>query len=191
MLLGGQAWLRWLHLVLGGALLMPYLLLGSVFIGPTADGRGGFLESPAQQFAAYAVAVPLAAASAFFPLARPLSVAAARALCGIPEGRLAAGDGRTWAARVRTSCWYALHVGLGGIISGMTLAVPPFAVGLALSPFFAALREPRLGLPVFFRAGWGIALAPFAGLLMLLALAACAAVTGALLARLAPVLLGP
>ncbi|MFD3487881.1 sensor histidine kinase [Streptomyces sp. NPDC058665] len=191
-LVGRRAWPRWTHLVLGGALLMPYWLLGTVIVGPLVSTGTVFSNSLTLQFGAYAVALPIAAASALFPLVRPLSAAAAaRALCGIPEGSLADGPARSRAARVRTTGWFTLHVGLGGIISGMSLALPPFAVALMALPLSSALRDSRLGMPRVFSHGWAMALAPLAGILSLLALAACAAAASTLLARLAPVLLGP
>ncbi|QHY94843.1 Sensor histidine kinase LiaS [Streptomyces sp. S4.7] len=190
-LVGGGARLRWTHLILGGALLMPYWLLGTVIVGPLAGSDTVFSGSLALQFGAFAAALPIAAASALFPLARPLSVAAARAMCGLPEGWLADGPARSRAARVRTAGWFTLHVGLGGIISGMSLALPPFAVALLVLPLSPALRENRLGMPRVFRHDLALTLAPLGGILSLVALAACAAVAGALLARLAPVLLGP
>ncbi|MEV0776041.1 sensor histidine kinase [Streptomyces sp. NPDC050433] len=190
-LVGGRARLRWTHLILGGALLMPYWLLGTVIVGPLIGTGTMFASSLTLQFGAYAVALPLAAASALFPLVRPLSVAAARALCAIPEGSLADGPARSRAARVRTTGWFTLHVGLGGIISGMSLAVPPFAVALMVLPLSPAMRESWLGMPRVFAQGWTMALSPLAGVLSLVALAACAAAASGLLARLAPVLLGP
>ncbi|WP_405619353.1 sensor histidine kinase [Streptomyces sp. NBC_01508] len=190
-LVGGRAWLRWTHLILGGALLMPYWLLGTVLVGPLVGSANMFSGSLVLQFGAYAVALPIAAASALFPLVRPLSVAVARALCGIAEGSLADGPARSRAARVRTAAWFTLHVGVGGLVSGMSLALPPFAVVLMLLPFWSALRDSRLDVPELSEHGWAVALAPLAGILLLVALAACAAAAGALLARLAPVLLGP
>ncbi|MEV7862228.1 hypothetical protein AB0O86_26245 [Streptomyces hirsutus] len=41
LLFGRQARLRWVHLVLGGALAMPYVLVGSVVIGPLAGPENG------------------------------------------------------------------------------------------------------------------------------------------------------
>lgn len=190
-LVGGRARLRWTHLILGGALLMPYWLLGTVIVGPLLDADAMFSNSLGLQFGAYAAALPIAAASGLFPVVRPLSVAAARALCGIAEGTLADGPARSRAARGRTAGWFTLHVGLGGIISGMSLALPPFAVALMVLPLSSELRESRLGMPRVFGHGWVVPLAPLAGILSLVALAACAAASAALLARLAPVLLGP
>ncbi|MFE3493239.1 sensor histidine kinase [Streptomyces sp. NPDC059175] len=189
-LFGLRTVLRWVHLVLGGALLMPYWLLGSVVIGPLAGAGSAFGDSLEVQFGSYAVALPLAALTAAFPLTRPMSVAAARALCGVPPDRFADGPAKSRAARVRTAGWFALHLGLGGLVSGASLALPPFAVTTMLLPLSAGLRR-WVGAPEWLDRPWVLALAPFAGCAMLLALAACAAGAGALLARQAPVLLGP
>ncbi|MFJ5844564.1 sensor histidine kinase [Streptomyces sp. NPDC092903] len=191
-LLGRRARLRWLHLIIGGALLMPYFLVGTVIVGSFRAGAHVF-SSPAGQLTAFAFALPMAAVTALFPLTRPLSVSAARALCGLPPDRpLADGPARTRQARVRAALWYTLHVALGGIVSGMTLALTPFAVGVTVLPFFAAARQtPVLDLPEALDGPWLPVLAPFAGIAMLAAMAGCAAAAGALLANRAPVLLGP
>lgn len=65
-------------------------------------------------------------------------------------------------------------------------------MAVAALPFFAGLRTTwLLDGPEMLREPWALALAPFAGLAMLLALALVAAVAGEVLARRAPVLLGP
>ncbi|MFC8534899.1 sensor histidine kinase [Streptomyces sp. NPDC057249] len=191
-LVGRRARLRWLHLIIGGALLMPYFLVGTVVVGLYAPGTNAFTSLSAQ-FSAFGYALPMAAVTALLPTARPLSVAAARALCGpAPDRPLADGPAASRQARVRSAAWFTLHVGLGGIISGMTLALVPFAVCVMALPFVPALREsaardvgPALDHP------WLLAVAPPAGAAMLVALAGCAAAAGALLADRAPVLLGP
>ncbi|MFF5424057.1 MULTISPECIES: sensor histidine kinase [unclassified Streptomyces] len=191
LLFGQRARLRWLHLILGGALFMPYWLVGTVVVGPLLDAPGLFAGSVAAQFGAYAVGLPLATVTALFPAARPLSVAAARALCGVPADRFADGPARGREAKARSAGWFTLHVGAGALVAGATLALPPFAVAVAALPFSPGLRRSELGrLWGLDRIGWIWAALP-AGLLMLLALAAAAAVTGTLLARLAPRLLGP
>ncbi|MEU7055512.1 histidine kinase [Streptomyces sp. NPDC046197] len=190
LLFGRRARRRWIHLVLGGALAMPYVLVGSVVVGPLVGSSDAFGSLPLE-LGSFAVGLPLAALTSPFPLTRPMSVAAVRALCGIDGDRLADGPARTRAAKGRTAAWFTLHLGLGGIVSGMSLAVPPFAVVLMVLPLFAGLRDSRLALPGFVSRPWGLALAPVVGLATLLALAACAAGCGALLARWAPALLGP
>ncbi|MFV0136724.1 sensor histidine kinase [Streptomyces sp. HMX87] len=190
LLFGRRARLRWVHLILGGALAMPYVLVGEVVIGPLAGERVVFGSFPLQ-LAAFAAGLPLAALTSLFPLTRPLEAAAVRWLCGVDADRLAYGPARTRGERARTAAWYTLHLGVGGIVAGMSLAVPPFAVVLIVLPVLAGLRGSRLGLPEVFDQAWALALAPVAGAATLLALAGCAAGCGALLARWAPVLLGP
>ncbi|MFE1908155.1 sensor histidine kinase [Streptomyces gardneri] len=190
-LFGQRARLRWLHLILGGALFMPYWLVGTIALGAFLDSPGMFGGSVAVQFGAYAIGLPLAAVTALFPLARPMSVAVARALCGIPAERLADGPARGRDAKARTAGWFTLHVGAGALISGASLALPPFAVSVAALPFWPALRESEVGRYWGLDRPWMLWAALPTGLLMLLALAATAAATGALLARQAPRLLGP
>ncbi|WP_245001517.1 sensor histidine kinase [Streptomyces alfalfae] len=189
-LFGRRARRRWIHLILGGALAMPYVFVGSVIIGPLI-GDDHVLGSLTAQLSSFAVGLPLAAVTALFPLTRPMSVAAVRALCGVPDDALAEGPARSRAARGRTAAWFALHLGFGGVISGMSLALPPFAAVLIALPFFSALRDSHLGMPAAFGEPWVLALSPLIGVASLVALAACAAVAGGLLAHWAPRLLGP
>ncbi|MFD3802453.1 sensor histidine kinase [Streptomyces sp. NPDC058611] len=188
-LFGPWVRLRWVHLILGGALLMPYFLLTQVGVGMAAGGVNALSSMPLV-LASYAAALPLAAATGVFGLVRPMSVAAVRAMCGVPGERLAEGPARSWAARGRASAWWTLHLGVGAALSGMTLAVPPAAVALIALPFVSGLR----GIPR--ELGWGgVAadpyVAPLLGAALLAALVLCAVGAGALLARMAPVLLGP
>ncbi|MGW2699742.1 sensor histidine kinase [Streptomyces sp. NPDC001340] len=189
-LFGRRARRRWIHLILGGALAMPYVLVGSVIVGPLTGVDNVFGSLPLQ-LGSFAVGLPIATVTSLFPLTRPLEAGACRALCGIEGDALAHGPARTRSERGRTATWFTLHLGLGGILSGMSLAVPPFAVFLMLLPLFQGLRDTRLGTPEVLDHGWALALCPVAGLAMLIALAACTAACGAVLARWAPALLGP
>ncbi|MGW4108806.1 histidine kinase, partial [Streptomyces sp. NPDC004976] len=173
-LFGRRARLRWIHLILGGALAMPYVLVGTVVVGPLTGSDADF-SSIVVQLASFAVGLPLAAVTSLFPLTRPLESAAVRWLCGVDADLLADGPARGRAAKSRTAAWFTLHLGLGGIIAGMSLALPPFAAVLIVLPFAAELRDPRFGLPAVFEHAWALALAPVAGVASLLALAACAA----------------
>ncbi|MFF8782482.1 hypothetical protein ACF07W_34880 [Streptomyces sp. NPDC015140] len=190
LLFGRRARLRWIHLILGGALAVPYVLVGSVVVGPVA-GDADVFGSLRLQLASFAVGLPPAAVTSLFPLTRPLESGVVRSLCGVGPDRLAHGPARTRGEKGRTAAWFTLHLGLGGVVAGMSLAVPPFAVALMALPFVPALRDDRAGLPGVLRHTWSLALAPVAGAAMLVALAGCAAVCGALLARWAPALLGP
>lgn len=121
-LVGRRARLRWVHLVLGGALLMPYWMLSNVLAGTLDPGRGTAMQI-ALYFAAFGLSLPMAAVTALVPTVRALEGAAARALCTPhrPE-EVATGPARSWAARRRTAGWYVLHILFGGVVSGMTLA---------------------------------------------------------------------
>ncbi|MER5730849.1 histidine kinase [Streptomyces sp. NPDC002138] len=168
---------------------MPYFLLAQVVVGVAAGGVNALTSLPLMLIA-YAVALPLVAASAVFPLIRPMSVGVVRVLCGVEGERLAQGPGRSWEARCRTSVWWTLHLGVGAVVSGMTLAVPPMGVVLIALPVVNALRDTPTG-PGWFSTGSEPYAAPLVGFGLLGGLALCAAGAGALLARLAPVLLGP
>ncbi|MFI9823641.1 sensor histidine kinase [Streptomyces sp. NPDC052013] len=188
-LFGRRARLRWIHLVLGGALAMPFVLVGEVIIGPAVDDS--VLGPLPLQLAGFGVGLPIAAVTSLFPLTRPLEAAAVRVLCGIDADRLAHEPARSWAARGRTAMWFTLHVGVGGIVSGMSLALPPFAVVLIVLPFYSWLTDRAPWFPEFLDHTWALALTPVAGVASLLALAGVSAGAGALLARWAPALLGP
>ncbi|MEU5976698.1 histidine kinase [Streptomyces sp. NPDC047315] len=179
---------RWFHLVLGGALLMPFWILAGVVLGPFTRSRVFVSSYLGDQLLAYAVALPLAAATALVSQLRPLSVAAARALCSLPDGALADGPARSRATRTRAAAWFTLHTGVGALVSGASLALPPFAASTALVPFVPPMRT-WLRVPDF--PFWVLALFPVAGVAMLLALAGVSAAAGALLARAAQALLGP
>ncbi|GLV73930.1 MULTISPECIES: sensor histidine kinase [Streptomyces] len=188
--LGRRAQLRWVHLVLGGALLMPYYLLTTVVFASLVRGAEPF-TSLRWQLATFASALPLAALTALFPLVRPLEATAARSLCGLPESaELATGPAGSWDARSRTSLWYALHLTTGGLVSALILSLLPAAALLVALPFTDASRADDLGWPYGFGAA-PTALAPVVGLLLLAVVMGIAAGAGALLARWAPVLLGP
>ncbi|MEU8888386.1 histidine kinase [Streptomyces sp. NPDC048442] len=193
-LFGHKARIGWLHLVVGGALLMPFYLLTTVFVGPLTGSDNPFVSVPVQLLA-FAATLPLTAVFGLLAPARPLSVGAIRALGLLPDlpsgERLADGPARTRATRVRTSGWFVLHVTLGGIISGASLALTPFAAVLIALPFASGLRDSRLGMPRIFEHTWAVALSPVAAIASMLALAAVSAGAAALLARSAPVLLGP
>ncbi|WP_369180690.1 sensor histidine kinase [Streptomyces mutabilis] len=189
-LFGRRARLRWIHLILGGALAMPYVLVGSVVVGPIT-GVDNVFGSLTLQLVSFAVGLPLAAVTSLFPLTRPLESGVVRSLCGVEADLLAYGQARTKGEKGRTAAWFTLHLGVGGIVAGMSLAVPPFAAALIVLPFVPALHDDGAGLPGVLDHAWALALAPVAGGALLVTLAGCAAGCGALLARWAPALLGP
>lgn len=180
---------RWVHLILGGALLMPYFLLTEVVVGVVAGGVNA-LDSGSLTLLSYAASLPLVAVTALFGPVRPMSVAAVRAMCEVPGEELADGPAHSWAARGRASAWWTLHLGIGALISGMTLAVPPMAVLLIAVPVVGRMRDMRLGYG-WFATDAAPYVAPLLGIGLLAGLTLCAVGAGRLLAGTAPVLLGP
>lgn len=190
--LGLRARLRWVHLLIGGALLMPYFLLANVLLPLVTGNASTPFVSPATQFLTLAVALPLAALSALlFPLMRPLETAMAQALCGPGDAELATGPARTWAERARPALYFTLHVGAGGIVSGMSLTAPPAAAGLMALPFLDRNAPGRLPWFRAFDGPWLPVATPLAGLALLALPVVTSWAAGAALARCAPVLLGP
>ncbi|MFD0276276.1 sensor histidine kinase [Kitasatospora sp. NPDC127111] len=189
-LFGRRARLRWVHLVLGGALLMPYWMLSSVVTGALNTKQDHLLQI-LLYFAALGLSLPMAAVTALVPTVRALEGAAARALCAPhrPE-EIVTGPARSWAARRQTAAWYVLHLLFGGVVSGMTLAGGPFAAVLLLSP----LGGPPVDEVLRFWRDHGFPSwlgGPALGLALLGLIVGTSAGLGALLARWAPVLLGP
>ncbi|MBZ4324368.1 histidine kinase [Streptomyces sp. SCA2-4] len=172
---------------------MPYFLLANVLLSLVHRGRGvNVFLSPLLQITTFAVALPLAALSALlFPMIRPLESATARALCDVGDAELATGPARTWAERGRPALYFTLHLALGGVVSGMSLAAPPAAVALCTMPFLDPDAPGRL--PWFRILGGPLLplLAPLCGLGLMVLLAVTSRAAGAVLARRAPALLGP
>ncbi|PPT16395.1 histidine kinase [Streptomyces cinnamoneus] len=171
---------------------MPYYLLAGTVVSMLGEERtnGIFPLSLLWQFVTFAIALVPAAITALHPLVRPLEGGAARALCGVPRNALATGPSRTWAARGRTAAWYTLHLLTGGVVSGMSLAAPPFAVLLILLPVTGAPGGSDAPYALGRLGPWTMA-APVAGLALLGLVFGTSWAAGEVLARCAPVLLGP
>ncbi|MEV7556745.1 histidine kinase [Streptomyces sp. NPDC089795] len=168
---------------------MPYFLLTEVVVGVVAGGVNA-LNSGSLTLLSYVASLPLVAVTALFGPVRPMSVVAVRAMCEVPGEGLADGPARSWAARVRASAWWTLHLGIGALISAMTLAVPPMAVLLIAVPVVGRMRDVELGYGWFSTAADPY-VAPLLGIGLLAGLTLCAVGAGRLLAGRAPVLLGP
>lgn len=158
---------RWVHLLLGGALLMPFFLPALAI----TEAVTGHAVSLPVQLGLLAACMPAIAVTGLAGPARLLSAFAARELLKVELMPVRA---RTSADRLRTAAWCVVHLVVGGVVSALTLALPPLALHLLVAPWRDGGRwEPPAALAVL------------AGLVGL------AAGTGAGLARLAGMLLGP
>ncbi|MEU6861009.1 histidine kinase [Glycomyces sp. NPDC046736] len=120
----------WVWVILGGALMMPFMMVGAVvhsFIDPAA-GFSGILDPRV-----YLAVLPLVAAASLLLPDREVERTAARRLLAAEFASPA--DEDSWNSRWRTGAWFTLHAAVGGLLSGLTLAVIPFAAYLI---FFGA-----------------------------------------------------
>jgi signal transduction histidine kinase len=200
LIFGRQAVLRYAYLVLGGAVLgLYYILLLPVvwwLDGWSAlDLLSLYMWASALSFNADSLfsALPpvavLVAVTAFFPFVRSREVIAVRGLLGGPAARLAPRLATSASMRVRAAIWYVVHLLSGGIVCAVALAVAKPALILIALPFSSRSHSEVGSIRDVWSAYLPDGLAPVAGLGILLGLAAVAAATGGLLARLAPALL--
>jgi signal transduction histidine kinase len=179
---------RWTFILGGAAILVPYLLiytgLMQVVGSPGRFGTDEMLQTLPMLLAYVAVS----SAVAFIPAVRILSRTAAETLLGVrlpvetPEGM------RSWRSRRRTAVWWALHIGVGGTTGLIGVFALPMALLLVRTPFTGRLAGHELS------GGSSVPLAlgsVLLGLVVLPLVVDMGAGVGALLARLAPALLGP
>ncbi|MER6950909.1 histidine kinase [Nonomuraea sp. NPDC000554] len=179
---------RWACLILGGALLMPYMMAGVLVAGLTRNETPDLVFLPAQ-LGVFVAVLPVVAVTGLFLPVRGLEVNAAQGLLGAHVETPVRQARRSWQERRRTATWFTLHLAVGGVLSGFTLAVVPFTLFTLALPLAGGAQHRLLGYEV--EPGWPYVTWGLAGLAALVALVLLVAGGGALLARLAPVLLGP
>jgi signal transduction histidine kinase len=172
-LASGSTYRRGVHLLLGGVLLLPYVLLGVAFVGLWRSGqpRGVIL------FLLVVTAV-IAAVPAFLRATRTLQTVAARALLGVDLPDPVA-DPPALEARLRSALWFATHLVAGGAVGFALLVTLPMALVFIAGFEVEALPEVA---PIWLS---------LLGVALLVALVYAVAGLGALAAMMAPVLLGP
>jgi signal transduction histidine kinase len=188
-LLSGVTYRRAVHLLLGGVIVLPYVLLGAAFT------RLWTMPQPprAATLLLFGVAAIIAAVPAFLRGTRALEIAAARALLDVdlPDpvpARSGWRDERE--TRLRAALWFGLHLLFGaGIGIGLIIALPMALIFIAQQ--FGVATEAIAGL----RLGWldehDTGWLALTGIVLLVLLVYAIAGLGALAAVMAPVLLGP
>ncbi|MFL6075061.1 MAG: sensor histidine kinase [Mycobacteriales bacterium] len=181
-----ELWRRWAYLILGGALLTPYFFLATAVGSLFSPGRGVAAGSVVVMVGC--VVVVGAGTGALIPAIRVLEVTAAGELLRGPATDLPVGPARSWNSRWRAGGWFLAHVVAGGVVSALTLSVPPVAVVMLLTPLRGGALYPAYHGRVH---GWAVPLTAALAAVLLLALVGMVALAGAALTRLAPALLGP
>lgn len=186
---------RWVHLVLGGALFVPFLLAALVLASLLDGGATTAADIGARETVVGLVAAALAGVTILVPGVAPLQDQLARSLVGGPLADEPPAPPITARSRVRAGCWLSLHLVVGFAVSLATMIALTEAALLALTAVaddVVTLSGSALGSadgtgPT----GAERLLGPVLGVLVLVALIATVALVGAGAARLAPVLLGP
>ncbi|HJP77988.1 MAG TPA: histidine kinase [Pseudonocardiaceae bacterium] len=186
---GGITYRRWAYLILGGALLVPYILAGVVLLPLALIRAQTVFGSTSYVLLILACIAVLIVLTSLIPAVRTVEATAVRELLGGPLASQGVGSVRSWAARWRWTAWFVLHIIVGGLVSLLTLFVPPAAVVSFTEPFTGQQNVGGLNLPAVHGAWrWAV---PVGGLLALVCLVYGVALAGAVLARLAPIFLGP
>ena len=174
-LVRGSTYRRGVHQLLGGVILLPYILLGVAFVQlfRVADLPLGVILVLA------AVAALIAVTPAFLDGTRAVEIVAARGLLDVDLPDPVARADRE--SRLRSALWFALHLLFGGLTGfGLIAAVPVALV-------FVTRQFDDLG-PL---SGVNPAVVSLIGVAMLLVIVYVVAGLGALAAQVAPALLGP
>ncbi|QSB06343.1 sensor histidine kinase [Natronoglycomyces albus] len=179
-----STYLGWVWLILGGALLMPYMILGQVVISlsqsPEIDGMAIY------QFDTFFAVLPLVFLTGLVLPIRQLLRAMVRHLLQV---RLEdSQEVASWATRWRTALWYTLHLSIGALLAGATLALVPFAIAISILPLTS---DPMQFESPLLESGWHDPMGPLVGVLLLLTLVYVVAGVLAVFRRSAPGLLGP
>lgn len=185
----GSTYRRWVHLLLGGVLALPFVLLYTAF--SQAVQAGSDADTPLL----IALAVPtvaLAVVIALIPAVRVLEVSAARALLGVPLADVQLAEQPDWSARWRAAGWFVLNIVVGGSLGFATVLV----ISVAAVLFPAAFTGVTLATSpddtlLDVRPGWSAVWTAPVAVALLLVLVYLAAGVGAVLARWAPSALGP
>ncbi|MGW0432864.1 sensor histidine kinase [Micromonospora sp. NPDC003197] len=186
LLVRADTYRRGVFLLLGGVILLPYVLLVAAFVNMFGEP---YVPRPALTLMA-AVSVVIVGVPPFLGGTRALEIAAVRSLLGVDLPVPAAGHGIDRETRLRSALWFVVHLVTGGVVSlGVLIAVPMALVFVAkqfgIAP--SAIDGLRLGPLDEHDIGWLTLL----GVVLLVGLGYLVAGLGALAAVLAPALLGP
>ncbi|RFU36795.1 hypothetical protein DZF91_36275 [Actinomadura logoneensis] len=170
---------------MGAALLMPYWFLLMVLVGPSP------LKGPWSVGAVVLLPIPAAVVTGLVAGVRQMEGTAVKELLGGPLAAMNVPVARTLRARLGTGLWFSLHLHVGVVVGAASLALPPFALVLAVFPFFGwGVDDPRSPLYAWKHSPYQW-LGPPAGLACVVALLGLIVVAGRTLAVLAPRFLGP
>ncbi|GAB1512972.1 sensor histidine kinase [Actinophytocola sp. KF-1] len=179
---------RWVYLILGGAVLVPFMLIAGMVL-PSLMPAAFQDETTLVVALSLVLVVGVMGLMSLIPAVRVIEGTAARELLGDGVPEQATTGSRSWESRARFAGWFVLHLVVGGILSVLTLTVPPTVVLTFFAPFTGQIDA--LGFTVATPRGWAGAWVPIAGLAAFLLLVHMVVGSAVLATRAAPFLLGP
>lgn len=179
---------RWVFLILGGAVLVPFMLIAGMVL-PALMPAAFEDETVLVMGLSLVLVLGVMVLMSLIPAVRVIEGTAARELLGDGVPEQATRVSVSWESRARFAGWFVVHLIVGGVLSILTLAVPPTVLLTFFAPF--AGRVDMLGLYIPVPHGWAGAWVPFAGLAALLVLMHLVVGAAVLATRAAPFLLGP
>ncbi|HEX7745987.1 MAG TPA: histidine kinase [Micromonosporaceae bacterium] len=185
-LISASTYRRAVFLLLGGVLLLPYLLLGEIFGSMLRDA----VTPRPIVVGLLAAAAVIAVVPVFLGGSRALEIAAVRTLLDVRLPDPVPGHRLDQETRLRSALWIAVHLVTGGLVMFALISAFPMALVFVIQRLgLGADALPVLRIGPFDQddRGW-LALA---GLVTLVALGYAIAGLGALARSMAPVLLGP
>ncbi|MGC7101135.1 sensor histidine kinase [Amycolatopsis lurida] len=177
---------RWAYLILGGALIVPYLIFASIAIPSVAPFAADIGTASAVGGLA---AILVMVATSFIPAVRVLEGTAVRELLDDPAPGATFGRAENWPVRLRSSAMFVAHVLAGGVLSFLSLALPVFFVLSLSAPFSGQIAigsEEGIAVP----RGWAGVWVPVLFLALVIGLVYTVWAVGGLLGRAAATLLG-
>ncbi|MET7282578.1 histidine kinase [Kribbella sp. NPDC005582] len=184
-----STYLRWIYLLIGAALVLAVLLVGSAVGALTQELR---LPGPASVVIFVLLGIAPTLAIGLLPAVREVEGIAVSSLLGVRFEERPLGPARTWAQRRRTAAWLTLHLIAGGLVGVLSTIVFGAGPVLLAAPFRSDGPHelvPKVSYDV--SGGWTDLWMPLAVLVALAVLFLISSAVGALLAHLAPRILGP
>ncbi|MCM0676598.1 histidine kinase [Micromonospora phytophila] len=185
-LVAGSTWRRGVFLLLGGVLVLPYVLLVVTFAQLLTRSE---IPRPLV-LALLVIAAAIAVVPVFLDGSRALEIAAVRNLLGVDLPDPTPGHRGDRETRLRGALWIATHLLTGGLVMAALFSAVPMALAFIAQQFGIGdeiVGRERFG-PLDGRdTGW----LTLTGVALLVGLGYAVAGLGALAGSMAPVLLGP
>ncbi|MEV0290444.1 MULTISPECIES: histidine kinase [unclassified Kribbella] len=184
-----STYLRWVYLLLGAALVLAFILVDSA-LGALAQDLDLPVVAEGILIGILVVGPPIALG--ILPAVREVEGIAVESLLGVRFEERPLGPARTWAQRRRTTTWFCLHLITGGIVGTLSTVVFGLGAVLLAAPFRSPGRHELMpDLSYRIKGDWTDLWMPAAALGGIVGLFFLSAAVGALLAYLAPRVLGP